>query len=78
LIKDIIIPENLKIIRIKFGKTQKDISKMLNLSVAQYAKKEKGIANFTLTEAKIISNYFQETIDNIFFNKLVYDLEIKH
>ncbi|MEN8905736.1 MAG: helix-turn-helix transcriptional regulator [Clostridiales bacterium] len=65
--KNILIPTNLKILRILSGNTQKDISEILDLSMVQYSKKEKGKAPFSLAEAKKLSEYFNITIEEIFF-----------
>ena len=60
---------NLRILRAKFCKTQKDISELLQLSTVQYAKKENQKAEFTLSEAKKLSNFFNEPIEKIFFTQ---------
>lgn len=58
---------NLKILRTKYNKTQKDMSIILNISITQYLKKENGKADFTLKQAKIIADTFYKSIDEIFF-----------
>jgi putative transcriptional regulator len=63
---------NLRVLRTRFNKTQKDISKLLNLSTVQYAKKENGKAEFSLKEAKLLSDTFKKSIDEIFFATDVY------
>jgi DNA-binding XRE family transcriptional regulator len=63
---------NLRLLRVKYGNTQKDIAKMLQISTAQYAKKENGKAIFKLSEAKILSDYFKIAIEEIFFADNVY------
>jgi len=71
LINSTITPENLKMLRAKFGNTQYELSKLLNLSVAQFSKKEKGLAPFTLVEAKIIADYYNLPIEDVFFRNIV-------
>jgi len=67
---------NLKMLRAKFGNTQKDMSELLKVSRIQYAKKEQGKAKFSLDEAKVIANYFMLPIEDIFFKDIIY--RIKH
>ncbi|MEN8904761.1 MAG: helix-turn-helix domain-containing protein [Clostridiales bacterium] len=66
---------NLKMLRVKFGNTQKDMSELLKLSRIQYAKKERGKAKFSLDEAKVIANYFMLPIEDIFFNDILKKIE---
>ena len=62
---------NLKMLRVKFGNTQQDMSELLKLSRMQYAKKESGKAKFSLDEAKVLANYFMLPIEDIFFNDIL-------
>jgi transcriptional regulator with XRE-family HTH domain len=66
--KNKLIPKNLRFLRLMYGKTQKDISIVLGLSLVQYAKKENGKAHFNLVEAKELSEYFEISIEKIFFS----------
>lgn len=64
--------ENLKILRRKIGVTCDDMAKILGLKTrGAYNKKENGDVPFSLDEAKIISNYFKKTIEEIFYNNEV-------
>lgn len=45
---------------------QTEVAKMLNITNVTYSKKEKGNAEFTLTEAKILSKFFGYTLDELF------------
>ena len=59
---------NLRIIRNKNSITAKKMCDILGLKTkAAYYKKENGNVNFTLTEAKKISDFLGMTIDEIFF-----------
>jgi transcriptional regulator with XRE-family HTH domain len=72
--KTTLMPTNLKLLRFMYGKTQKDISIILNLSLVQYAKKENGKASFSLSEAKKLSEYFEISIEKIFFSDNTFTL----
>lgn len=52
--------------------TQKEMSKLLNISEVMYSRKERGLTPFTDTEKVKLLNYFkkyfkEETIDSLFF-----------
>lgn len=48
-----------------------DMAMKLGISKATYSKKENGIIKFSLDEAKIISNEFKLSIEEIFFTNEV-------
>lgn len=56
----------LYIARREKGDTQKAIAKKLNISPQRYQLKESGKANFTLPEAKILSELYGMPIDELF------------
>lgn len=58
--------KNLKCLRTRFDLTQSDMAKILGISLVSYNQKEKGVKQFTLKEAKIIADYFKESIDYVF------------
>lgn len=54
------------------GVKQKEMAKMLNISVTMYGRKERKLNSFTDTEKVTLLNYFKqyfqdETIDSLFF-----------
>lgn len=50
--------------------TQKAIAKKLSISPQRYQLKESGKANFTLPEAKILSELYGMSIDELFSNSI--------
>lgn len=56
-------------IRIEKNLERKEIAKILGISVCNYCKKELEQLNFSLKQAKIIADYFEMTIEEIFFAK---------
>lgn len=59
----------LKMTRISKGVSCESMAELLGLATkSAYSKKENGIVRFTLLEAKKIADYFQDTIENLFFN----------
>lgn len=55
--------------RIKNHVTQQTLANLIGVSSSSYSKKENDIIKFSLNEAKIISDFFGKTIENIFFGK---------
>lgn len=54
------------------GKTQKEMSELLNIHYGVYGRKERMLVSFTDKEKVILLNYFKkyfpnETIDSLFF-----------
>lgn len=64
--------KNLKLLRKKFGKSQEDMARLLNISLTSYCNKENGSSGFSLNEAHQISSIFNMSIDDIFFKELVF------
>lgn len=60
----------LYIARREKGDTQKVIAKKLSISPQRYQLKESGKANFTLPEAKILSELYEMPIDQLFSNTI--------
>ncbi|WP_368868232.1 helix-turn-helix transcriptional regulator [Staphylococcus haemolyticus] len=60
----------LYIVRREKGDTQKTIAKKLSISPQRYQLKESGKANFTLPEAKILSELYGMPIDELFSNSI--------
>lgn len=59
----------LKKIRSENNLTHKEMANLIGLKTASaYYKKEIGSTPFSLTEAKIISDFFDKNIEDIFFN----------
>lgn len=65
----------LKDLREEKGIKQEELAKLLRVSPASYSKKEAGQVKFSLYEAKEISNYFKLSIDEIFFNNEVSNID---
>lgn len=61
------VSNKLKSLRALKGLDQKNIAKILNISVTSYSLKENGKKPFTLQEAKLLADLFNKTIDEIFF-----------
>lgn len=61
----------LKAYRSLKGAKQEDMAKLINVGLNTYNFKENGKKPFTLIEAKIIADFFNTTIDELFFNDLV-------
>lgn len=57
----------LRMLREENGKTQEEMAKVLGISEPNYSKKESGQVKVSLLEAKIVSDYFGMTIEEIFF-----------
>ncbi len=66
---------NVKEIRLKNNLTQGEMALKLGMSKANYCKKELGQLQFSLEEAKFISELFNESIEEIFFNNQVAKIE---
>lgn len=63
---------NLKEIRVKKNVTAEQMAKLLGLKTkAAYYKKEAGKVKFSIDEAKAISEYFNVSIEKIFFEQIV-------
>lgn len=54
---------------------QEDMAKVLDIGLNTYNCKENGKTNFTLDEAKIIADFFNTTIEDIFFS---YEVNFKN
>jgi putative transcriptional regulator len=61
------VNKELKVLRCLKSLNQADIAKALNITTASYNRKENGKQPFLLHEAKIISNLFNKSIEEIFF-----------
>lgn len=60
----------LYITRKEHGHTQKEVAKELGITPQRYQLKEKGKANFTLPEAKKLSEMYGMSIDELFSNNI--------
>ncbi len=65
------ISNKLKAYRNLMGKKQEDIANLLGVGLNTYNFKENGKKPFTLNEAKTIADFFNTTIDDLFFNNTV-------
>ncbi|ABS40804.1 helix-turn-helix transcriptional regulator [Clostridium botulinum] len=61
--------KKLKAYRCLKGAKQEDIARLIGVSLNTYNFKENGKKSFTLNEAKIISDFFDTTIDELFFRR---------
>lgn len=60
----------LYITRKEKGDTQKKVAEKLSITPQRYQLKETGKANFTLPEAKILSEMYGMSIDELFSNNI--------
>jgi len=61
------VNRKLKSLRVMLDLTQEDLAQILSMHEVTYNRKEQGLSKFSLDEAKIISDYFGESIEKIFF-----------
>lgn len=55
--------------RTKKGLSGEVIAKLIGVNKATYSKKENEIVRFTLEEARKIADYFNDSIESVFFKK---------
>ncbi|NFO40829.1 helix-turn-helix transcriptional regulator [Clostridium botulinum] len=65
------VNKTLKAYRMLKGIDQKNVAQMLGISLTTYSKKETGKTQFSLEEAKKISDYFNLSIEQLFFTEEV-------
>ena len=70
-----IILSRLRELREEKGKTQEEMARILDISEPNYCKKESGQVKVSLLEAKKISDFFGQTIEEIFFANEVSKME---
>lgn len=58
-----------RFLRKKHGFKQDVMAETLGITKATYSKKENGSIKFSLEESKILANFFDTTIDELFFDK---------
>lgn len=51
------------------GFNQDVMAKTLGITKATYSKKENGSIKFSLEESKVLADFFETTIDELFFDK---------
>lgn len=68
---DLIKVNKLKAYRSLKGIKQEDIANLLGIGLNTYNFKENGKKSFSLNEAKIIADFFNTTIDELFFEDKV-------
>ena len=54
---------------------QEEMAKITEMSTANYSKKENGVVKWALSEAKIIADFFDKSIEEIFFDDEVSKIE---
>ena len=59
--------KTLRELRKAHQRTQQEIADLLNISTANYCKKEHGSLACSLDEAKILADYYGTTVDHLFF-----------
>lgn len=64
--------QNLKVLRKMNNLSQADMASNLKIGFNTYRSKENGKTEFTLNEAREVSKIFKMTIEEIFFEKLVF------
>ena len=57
----------LKTKRIEKGISSSEMARILKMSKSSYSKKENGKIRFSLEEAELISQFFKEQIEDLFF-----------
>ena len=57
----------IKSLRIQHGLTCEEMAEIINCKSANYTKKERGQLRFSLEQARIFSEYFHLTIEEIFY-----------
>ncbi|WP_195604486.1 helix-turn-helix domain-containing protein [Clostridium tyrobutyricum] len=67
--------KKLRELRIKHNISGVEMAKLLNITKASYSKKELGSVKFSLNEAKLISDKFNKSIEDIFFENRVSKME---
>ncbi|MBV4425935.1 helix-turn-helix transcriptional regulator [Clostridium tyrobutyricum] len=67
--------KKLRELRIKHNISGVEMAKFLNITKASYSKKELGSVKFSLNEAKLISDKFNRSIEDIFFENKVSKIE---
>ncbi len=58
---------NLKKLRISIGKTQRDIAKSIGITTSYYGMIENNVRIPNLVIAKLLADYFNKKIEDIFF-----------
>ncbi|GAA0076147.1 hypothetical protein UT300005_05250 [Clostridium sp. CTA-5] len=61
------INKTLKAYRMLKGIKQEEVAEILGISLTTYSKKETGKTQFSLEEAKKMSDYFNISIEQLFF-----------
>lgn len=61
----------LKALRAKNNIRQRNMADMLHMTVATYNRKENGARSFTIDEAKEVAEFFNTSIEKIFFSESV-------
>ena len=61
----------LKALRTEFNLTQKQCADAVGIPASTFVRKENGNTEFTISEAKRISEYFGKSIKDIFFTNIV-------
>lgn len=56
---------NVKMLRVKFNKTQQQMADIIKVSVATYIRKEQRKIKFTLIEVKVFKEYFGLTMQEV-------------
>ena len=64
------VAKNLRILRELKDMRQSDVAKAIGISSGSYQNKETGKTEFTLSEAKKISDLFALSLEEIFFNPI--------
>jgi len=63
--------KKIKILRAIKGVTQEEVANALGITLSTYCKKENGKRKFTLDEAYKLAQYFDCSIEGIFFDNSV-------
>ena len=62
---------DVKTLRETRGLKQEEVAELLGISTPTYSKKENGSIKWALSEAKLLSDFFGMTIEQIFFGNEV-------
>ncbi|MEX5836439.1 helix-turn-helix transcriptional regulator [Bacillus velezensis] len=58
-----------RFLREKHGLKQDDMARTLGITKATYSKKENSYIKFSLEESRVLANFFETTIDELFFDE---------
>lgn len=67
--------DKVRALRVEYSLSQEKAAELLDINVTTYHRKESGKSPFFLIEAKILAEYFNLTIEEVFFAPKVHKRE---